>query len=76
MPSTTQAPQSRPRSAAAVDPRRPAASGTGIGRTHARTHVVMLIQDLHVRVFNAATGELIRELTLDPARDYQPAGPG
>ena len=29
---------------------------------------------LHVRVINAATGELIRELTLDPARNYQPTG--
>ena len=46
----------------------------GIGRTHARTHVIMLIQDLHIRVINAATGELLRELTLDPARDYQPTG--
>jgi hypothetical protein len=34
----------------------------------------MLVQDLHVRVMNAATGELIRELTIDPARDYQPLG--
>jgi len=32
----------------------------------------MLIQDLHVRIINAATGELIRELTIDPARNYQP----
>jgi transposase InsO family protein len=46
----------------------------GIGRTHARTPVLMLIQDLHIRVINAATGELLRELTLDPARDYQPTG--
>jgi len=46
----------------------------GIGRTHARTHVIMLIQDLHIRVINAATGELLRELTLDPERDYQPTG--
>jgi hypothetical protein len=46
----------------------------GIGRTHARTRVLMLVHDLHVRVINAATGELIRELTLDPARDYQPTG--
>jgi hypothetical protein len=42
--------------------------------THARTRVIMLIQDLHIRVINAATGELIRELTLDPDRDYQPTG--
>jgi len=34
----------------------------------------MLVRDLHVRVINAATGELIRELTLNPDRDYQPAG--
>jgi hypothetical protein len=46
----------------------------GIGRTHARTPVLMLVQDLHIRVINAATGELIRELTLDPDRDYQPTG--
>ena len=34
----------------------------------------MLAQDLRVRVINAATGELIRELVLDPARSYQPTG--
>jgi hypothetical protein len=34
----------------------------------------MLIQDLHVRVINAATGELLRELVIDPTRDYQPTG--
>jgi transposase InsO family protein len=44
----------------------------GIGRTHARTHVILLIQDLDVRVVNAITGELLRELTIDPHRDYQP----
>lgn len=46
----------------------------GIGRTHARTHVLLLIQDLHIRVINKTTGELLRELTLDPTRDYQPRG--
>ncbi|MGH3660202.1 MAG: integrase core domain-containing protein, partial [Micromonosporaceae bacterium] len=46
----------------------------GVGRTHARTHVVLLVHDLHVRVVNAATGELLRELTLDPTKDYQPTG--
>lgn len=46
----------------------------GIGRTHARTHVILLVDDLHVRVANAATGELLRELTIDPTRDYQPTG--
>ena len=41
---------------------------------HARTRVVMLIADLDVRVIDAATGELLRHLTLDPNRDYQPLG--
>jgi transposase InsO family protein len=44
----------------------------GIGRTHARTHVILLIQDLHVRVVNAITGELLRELEIDLDKDYQP----
>jgi hypothetical protein len=44
----------------------------GVGRTHARTHVILLVDDLHVRVVNAVTGELLRELTIDPARDCQP----
>jgi transposase InsO family protein len=47
----------------------------GIGRTHARTRVLMLVHDLQIRVINAATGELIRELVINPARDYQPLGP-
>lgn len=46
----------------------------GIGRTHAETHVVLLVDDLHVRVVDATTGELLRELTIDPTRDYQPTG--
>jgi transposase InsO family protein len=46
----------------------------GVGRTHAGTHVLLLVQDLHVRIINAATGELLRDLTLDPSRNYQPTG--
>jgi len=46
----------------------------GIGRAHAGTGILLLVQDLHVRVIGAATGELLRELTLDPARNYQPTG--
>jgi transposase InsO family protein len=46
----------------------------GIGRTHAGTHVLLLAHDLHVRVVNALTGELLRELTIDLTRDYQPTG--
>jgi transposase InsO family protein len=44
----------------------------GVGRTHAGTHILMLVQDLNVRIINAATGELLRELTVDPQRNYQP----
>ena len=47
----------------------------GIGRTHKGTHVLMLTQDLEVRIVNAITGELIRELTIDLTRDYQPHRP-
>jgi transposase InsO family protein len=46
----------------------------GIGRTHAGTHVLLLVHDLHIRIIDAATGELLRELTLDPTRNYQPTG--
>jgi hypothetical protein len=46
----------------------------GVGRTHARTHVLMLVDALQVRIVNAATGELLRELTIDQSRDYQPTG--
>ena len=46
----------------------------GVGRTYARTDVILLIQDLHVRIVNAATGELLRDLIIDPRRDYQPTG--
>ncbi len=46
----------------------------GIGRTYAGTYVILLVQDLDVRVVHAATGELLRELTIDPRRDYQPTG--
>ncbi|MGO8956286.1 MAG: IS481 family transposase [Streptosporangiaceae bacterium] len=46
----------------------------GVGRTHARTHVIMLVQDLDIRIIDATTGELLRQLTLDPARNYQPTG--
>jgi transposase InsO family protein len=46
----------------------------GVGRTHAGTCVILLIQDLQIRIVHAATGELLRELILDPSRDYQPTG--
>lgn len=43
----------------------------GIGRTHAGTHVRLLIQNHDITIINAATGEILRELTLD----YQPRQP-
>jgi len=46
----------------------------GVGRTHARTRVLLLVEDLHIRIIDAATGELLRELVLDPTKDYQPTG--
>ncbi len=46
----------------------------GVGRTHAGTCIILLIQDLQIRVVNAITGELLRELILDPNSDYQPTG--
>lgn len=47
----------------------------GIGRTHARTRVILLVQDRHIRIVNAATGELLRELILDPTKRYQAIQP-
>jgi hypothetical protein len=35
--------------------------------------VLVLVADRDVRVL-AAEGELLRQLTLDPSRDYQPLG--
>jgi transposase InsO family protein len=46
----------------------------GIGRTLAGTPVILLVHDLDIRVVHAATGEIIRTLTLDPERQYQPTG--
>ena len=44
----------------------------GIGRPLTGTPVVLIIYDLNIRVINRQTGELIRKLTLNPDRDYQP----
>jgi hypothetical protein len=46
----------------------------GTGRAHAGTRVLLLVQDLDIRVSNAGTGELIRELVLNPDKNYQPTG--
>ncbi|QCP06049.1 transposase family protein [Brevibacterium sp. CS2] len=43
----------------------------GVGRTHARTRVVLIIKDRHITIVDKTTGEVIRDLTLDPTRRYQ-----
>jgi hypothetical protein len=45
----------------------------GVGRAHKGTRVIMLIDGLDVRVVSEQ-GELLRHLTIDPSRDYQPMG--
>lgn len=47
----------------------------GIGRAHKNERVRVLIHDRDIRVIKPSTGELLRELTLDPTRDYQPQKP-
>ena len=46
----------------------------GLGRPLAGTRVTLLVDDLHIRIIDRHTGELLRELTLDPTRDFQPRG--
>jgi transposase InsO family protein len=46
----------------------------GIGRAHKGRAVKLLVADRDIRVLDLDTGELIRRLTLDPSRDYQPIG--
>jgi hypothetical protein len=46
----------------------------GIGRPHAGTNIIMLINGIDIRVINTTTGELLRHLTLNPTHDYQPTG--
>jgi transposase InsO family protein len=45
----------------------------GLGRKLVGTRVLILVDDLHVRVITE-DGELLRDLILDPSRDYQPHG--
>jgi len=44
----------------------------GIGRAHKHQPVIALIDNLHIRIINTQTGELLRDLTLDTTRTYQP----
>lgn len=42
----------------------------GVGRAHAGTKILILAKDLDVRIITQ-DGELLRELVLDPSKDYQ-----
>ena len=44
-----------------------------VGRAFARQRVTLFVADAEVRVLDA-DGNLLRELTLDPSRLYQPLG--
>jgi transposase InsO family protein len=46
----------------------------GLGRAHKGKPIKLLVADRDISVLDAETGELIRKLTLDPSRDYQPIG--
>ena len=46
----------------------------GLGRRYAGTPVLVLVHDRHIRVLSTS-GQLLRDLTLDPTRDYQPQAP-
>jgi hypothetical protein len=45
----------------------------GVGHAHKGKRVVLLVEDLDVKVLTV-DGELLRHLILDPSRDYQPQG--
>jgi transposase InsO family protein len=47
----------------------------GIGRRWSGIKVLILARDLDIRIIAQDNGELIRELTLDPARNYQAQAP-
>jgi hypothetical protein len=46
----------------------------GLGQLHRGTRVVVLVHGLDVRVVDQRTGELLRALSVDPTKDYQPTG--
>jgi hypothetical protein len=43
----------------------------GVGRAHKGRRIIVLVADLDIRVLNTE-GELLRHLTLDPTKNYQP----
>ena len=46
----------------------------GLGRTLDGTRIIMLIDGYNVRIIHAATGEIIRTLTINPQRRYHGTG--
>jgi hypothetical protein len=46
----------------------------GLSKRRRGTKVIVLADDLDIRVLDRDTGALIRKLVLDPTRDYQPCG--
>ena len=46
----------------------------GLSKRRRGTPVIVLINNLDIRVLHRHTGQLIRKLILDPTRDYQPRG--
>src|SRR5215475_3927499 len=73
-PVSSRASRRRPSSMVSPGSRTPPGGSQCWLSTHAGTHILPLVQDLEVRIINAATGELLRDLTLDPDRIYQPTG--
>ena len=46
----------------------------GLGRTLDGTRIIMLIDGYDIRIIHAATGEIIRTLTINPERRYHGTG--
>ena len=46
----------------------------GLSKRRRGINVIVLIDNLDLRVLDSDTGTLIRKLTLDPGRDYQSHG--
>jgi transposase InsO family protein len=46
-----------------------------VGRAHKHRRILLLVADLHVRIVTE-DGEVLRDFTLDPSRDYQPQSLG
>ena len=45
-----------------------------VGMARAAQPVLVITRELHIQIADPGTGEILRDLTLDPVRDYQPAG--